>query len=388
MLIPPLPSQIVLTGGSAPELTVMLASSAGMATHRSYPSGREARLIVPLNHRWCRKGLRFFFPYKTRLGLQIRSLRQFLRRVPSRDYFCEGPALREIKSKVGAEALHAVIRLGTPGPFRKQTVLFLNENGQEVAVAKIGSTPLSIRQVQREVEWLRRLSAEPSMRKYTPTLLADGKVADAWMVMQGVCSGAFVSSKPGFPHIRFLSAFQDLFREECPYHETQMYREMSRRFEALTPHLSQIWMERASRAFSHLDAGYADGPTTVVAAQRDFAPWNMRLRAGQLAVFDWEYASFGYLPLYDLFHFFLMPLAVRSSITFSKIKHVLGEVTRLGTLIAGSPQGCKAPSLQLLAYLLDVSLFYLESRDGLDTGDTVMDCFGQLIDQFPLWRFA
>lgn len=388
MLISPLPSSIASPPDSAMDLTIMLATSAGLATHRSYPSGRDARLIVPLNHRWCRKGLRFFFPFKTRIGLQIRALRQCLRMAPSPDYFREGRVISEIKARVGAKALHAVIGLGTPGPFRKQTVLFLNENGKEVAVVKVGSTPLSIRQVQREAEWLRRLNAEPSMRNCTPPLLADGKVEDAWMVMQGVCSGSFVSSKPGFPQIQFLSAFQNLFREECPYRETQMYREMSSRFEALTPHLSRSWMERASGAFSHLDAGYADEPTTVVAAQRDFAPWNMRLRAGQLAVFDWEYASFGYLPLYDLFHFFLMPLAVRSSITFSKIKHVLGEVTRLGTLIAGPAEGCKSPSLQLLAYLLDVSLFYMESRGGLDTGDTVVKCFGQLIDQFPLWRFA
>jgi hypothetical protein len=44
--------------------------------------------------------------------------------------------------------------------------------------------------------------------------------------------------------------------------------------------------------------------------------------------------------------------------------------------------------LQLLAYLLDVCLFYLESNNGNDTDDIVVYRFGELIDRFGEWSKA
>jgi hypothetical protein len=45
----------------------------------------------------------------------------------------------------------------------------------------------------------------------------------------------------------------------------------------------------------------------------DFTPWNLRLVAGRLLAFDWEYASGQGTPGYDLIHFFFRVRALKSA---------------------------------------------------------------------------
>lgn len=364
---------------------IMQVSPAKLATHCSFPSGKNERLIVPLDGLLRRKGLRFFFPLRKRMVLRLRSLPRLLTGETRTAHFRENQAMQAIKNLAGDPTLHTVVSTGTPGPYCKYTVLLLNDEGAQIAVAKVGTTPKAIDQVRKESHWLRVLTAEPAMKHCTPAFIAEDTIADTCIVVQSVCTGKFVDNVLGPSQLQFLSAFQRLFQEEQQFRDSVMYREMACRFERLQSRLSPAWANRTGRALSELNAGLAHITMPLVAAHRDFAPWNMRLQRGRLAVFDWEYANTGYLPLYDLFHFYLGPIAVKSLVSPTTLRRILEDVTRQGTLIGEPARKPYAPALQLLAYLLDVSLFYLESNEGRETGDLVVHCYGRLIDDFHLW---
>lgn len=364
---------------------IMQVSPATLATHCSYPPGKDERLIVPLDGSLRRKGLNFFLPLKKRTALRLRSLTRLLSGTTEHTHFRESQVMQAIKNLAGDPSLHTVISIGTPGPYRKYTVLLLNNEGTQVAVAKIGTTPKAIDQVRKEAHWLRVLTAEPAMRHCTPAFIAEDNSADAWIVVQSVCTGKFVDTVLGPPQLQFLSAFQQLFQEELMFRDSVMYRDIAGRFARLQSRLSPAWVNRTKRALSVLEAGLAHVTMRVVGAHRDFAPWNMRLQGGRLAVFDWEYASTGYLPLYDLFHFHLVPIAVKSIVSPSRLRRILEDVARQGASLGKPTRKPYAPALQLLAYLLDVSLFYLESNEGVETGDAIVQCFSGLIDDFDVW---
>lgn len=363
----------------------MQVTSPDLATHCSYPKGEDERLIVPLNRRLRRKGLNFFYPLRKRTLLRLRSLQRLLTGKTMNAHFREGQVMQAIKNLAGDPSLRTVISMGTPGPLRKYTVLMLNDVGTQIAVAKIGTTPKAVHQVRKEAHWLRVLSAEPAMRQSTPAFIAEGNIADACIVVQSVCTGKFVDNVLRSPQLQFLSAFQEVFQEEQKFRDSVMYREMACRFERLQSRLSPEWVNRIRRALSVLEAGLDNITMPLVAAHRDFTPWNMRLQRGRLAVFDWEYASTGYLPLYDLFHFYLLPIAVKSVVSPSRLRCILENVVRHGESLGEPARKLYAPALQLLAYLLDVSLFYLESNEGRETGDLVVHCFACLIDDSQVW---
>jgi hypothetical protein len=102
-------------------------------------------------------------------------------------------------------------------------------------------------------------------------------------------------------------------------------------------------------------------------------------------VFDWEFARDGYVPLYDLYHYHLMPIAVRKHISMGQARCALRSVVHETEGLPGGADKRRHAAAQMLAYLLDVCLFYLESNNGDDHGDMVVLRYGKLIDRFGEW---
>jgi len=98
----------------------------------------------------------------------------------------------------------------------------------------------------------------------------------------------------------------------------------------------------------------------LILAHRDFVPWNTRLSpAGSLFVFDWEFSQPGWLPLGDLFHFYVFPVILNRNSHALLWQRYRNEWTAHAARL-GVDEELVLPLY--VAYLADTMLFYLEAR--------------------------
>jgi hypothetical protein len=105
----------------------------------------------------------------------------------------------------------------------------------------------------------------------------------------------------------------------------------------------------------HDELGPASMPLSL--AHGDFAPWNTRLGPSSLFVFDWERASEGMSPLYDVFNFQALQAALQGRRGGVRDRRFL-----LTLLDALWPEGRERLPLLYLAYLAHVTLLYSEAQ--------------------------
>jgi hypothetical protein len=164
-----------------------------------------------------------------------------------------------------------------------------------------------------------------------------------------------------------------------------MYKKLLVRIEKLQGSMTAKWQARAAKTFRLLERGFLDRPINMCVAHRDFVPWNIRVKNAKVFVFDWEYASSGYLPLYDVFHFMLFPIALRSEVSCQKLGKVCKNIETISK--KEFPAGASVLAAhQLLAYMLDLSLLYLDANNGQDAEDRILAQYAKLIDLFDTWR--
>ena len=109
------------------------------------------------------------------------------------------------------------------------------------------------------------------------------------------------------------------------------------------------WDERVRKGLALLE--YKVGVGVLMSrAHRDMVPWNMRLDGKkEIHVFDWEYSEQEYLPLYDFFHFLLMPKALSGRVAIQDGRETLQKVKLLNW--HGDKRIVHNPAIQLLGYL-------------------------------------
>ncbi len=132
-------------------------------------------------------------------------------------------------------------------------------------------------------------------------------------------------------------------------------------------------------------------PAPLVLAHRDFAPWNMHWSNEAVFVFDWEYAACEANPLYDFFHFHLMPEAL--------CRWRLNGVARIESLISAASQHAQKcypeiawprqiVSSLLVSYLLHVILFYTNSDGRFNARHPVVSRYVELVHKRDQWPAA
>jgi hypothetical protein len=299
----------------------------------------------------------------------------------------ETSLLRDIKQAVGEAVAGSIARIGTPGPYSKNTVLFLNVEGEPVGVAKVGTSVASGELLANEAQWLTRL-ATTALSAQVPRLIWTEHRAGTHILVQSAVSGDWGGNLLGQMQLRFLSQLQSIGEPFSGYRGSSMEGALNKSFAMLQNKLSSAWARRAKMGLRILEEKLPAAHLPMVVAHRDFAGWNTRQSGNAVFVFDWEYAREGYVPLYDLFHYMLMPAAVRKYVTSSQALNVVVDVVGYGRRLTWGGEKIANAELQLLAYLLDICLFYLESNNGNDTGDIVVHRFGELIDRFGEWSKA
>jgi hypothetical protein len=358
---------------------VLFARSVGdRATHFAISDGRRIRYVVPRKSRLGLAGLKFFANDWKTVFYKVQCLFGGYPRL----WLAPNNRYHELLNVSQACEGELVVRLGTPGPYTKDTAVLIGRDGMPLSVAKVGCSDAAAALLTNEARWLRRLSSS-AIAPHVPMLHSVSLEGRSCYLVQ---SASMPTGKaPGLERcLTFLYHLQQCDKPVA-YDEGLMKAEMRVRFERLRRRLSPTLIGGLETALATVEHGLSRSAIAMVPAHGDFARWNMRMTKGRLLVFDWEYARAQCLPLYDLCHFLLMPLAVRRALTQEDARRTLSHIRELGSQL---PRGCNqqaAAELQMLAYLADIVLIYLESRGGEDGGHVVRQ-YVRLIHNFALWR--
>lgn len=358
------------------------------ATHIAYPDGGNVRFALPVGAGLGKGGVRFL---STKRGWAMLALHRLIGRFKPgpAPWLVAAPRLREVAAFAGFDPDGSTVSAGTPRPYNKRTVLFTTGDGEPAAIAKIGQNEASRTMLHNEARWLDRWERAGVLPGHRPAKMKFGEAGDFLVLLQTVGLGPVLRlhAPLGQEHLDVLSAVQGSSAGPVCFLGSAMHAAMHGRLTACRHGLDNVWRERLDRALGILDAGLAGADVPMAPAHRDFVPWNMRRTAAGLFVFDWEYASDGCVPLYDLYHYVLMPRAVRRGLSVADARRAIGTVQAAAIGLPDAPAKTRHAALQLLAYLTDLCLVELEANEGRRTWRAGR-FYGVLIDRYDQWNDA
>lgn len=363
-----------------------LVSERSAATHVAYPHGATARFALPVSAGFGDRAVQFLTTKRGRTALAGQRVAGWFKQTPS-PWLAAASTLREVAAFAGFDPALSTVSAGTPGPYNKPSVLFMTDGGEPVAIAKVTGSEVNRALLRNEGAWLERWERAGVLTGHRPSKIKIGEAGGVLVLLQTVGSGPVLRLHAPLRqgHLEILSAVQSSCAEPVPFLGSDMHKAMHRRFAACGDALDHVWRERLDRALAILDAGLAHADVPMVPAHRDFVPWNMRRTKSGLFVFDWEYASDGCVPLYDLYHYVLMPRTVRRSLSVADARRAIGTVRGAAIRLPDGAAKAQRAALQLLAYLLNLCLDYLEANRGRDVGPARRR-YGVLIDQYDQWK--
>ena len=191
--------------------------------------------------------------------------------------------------------------LGFAGNFRKLTVQVMRPNSEILGYIKLPLTEAATERVRHEAAILERLWNFAPVRPHIPKVLYASEWAHGFLLFQSTGPRRLGPVEFGRLHEAFLRTLWGVYRTEKPGHT--LVEEVAARWQksvslmdAELPELGKKALERASRELDGLmiPCGITHG---------DFAPWNTRVEAERLFVFDWESAAWDAPILWDKFHF-------------------------------------------------------------------------------------
>ena len=206
------------------------------------------------------------------------------------------PLERKLRELFPGEAIRIGLSSGAPelALNRKASAAIMAESGRVIGFAKIAGSSISRRILEHEGQVLPVLAD----RGLAPQLIYAGEVDGRFVTVQSPLPGkpAPLAFTPA--HEQFLASLRT--RTPRIAAETRMLATLPQRIATL-PALSGELQAALTRVLPTLEE------TTVGATivHGDFAPWNLRLHAGRISAFDWEYAELDGLPLIDQTHFIL-----------------------------------------------------------------------------------
>jgi hypothetical protein len=127
-----------------------------------------------------------------------------------------------------------------------------------------------------------------------------------------------------------------------------------------------------------IEQSLSGAPVLLVAAHNDFTPWNIRVQRDVVRIFDWEYADYEQLPLFDPLHFAMLPMALKRRSTARMVQH-MQDTLRVCRHQLGEEYCYNAPA-QVLTYLMNLCTLYLWAERGNIAGNRVLESYARVID--------
>lgn len=290
----------------------------------------------------------------------------------------EDEKLKFIREAIGKDAGLSCCRAGAPGPLSKDTILLLRKKTAEpLYIVKAGEGEAVDLLLRNEASWLQTLRSHAALFDHIPEIVAHQSGADLSFVAERPLLGKL---EYGFGdlHIAFLRKLQEHARQTIRYEESRLYRNLLSRLKDLGGLLSEAWSVRIENAMRRIEQSLSGSPILFVAAHNDFTPWNIRVERGIVRVFDWEYADYEQLPLFDPLHFALMPMALRNR-PAPKMLQTMTQTLQQSQQWFGK-EFCYEAQTQALAYLINLCTLYLWGARKEPGSSNVIDKYAQIID--------
>jgi hypothetical protein len=282
----------------------------------------------------------------------------------------------------------AAIQIGTPGAYQKAAALLMTEAGRPFALAKIALQRRADLAIETETRWLRALAQVQELEGQVPRLLEEGTTEAGRRYLITSLAPSTAATREFTPrHARFLAALRRVSLKVEDW-------ELSARARWLQAALGQIAPRIGAAERAQLQAALEDyeGPLLYwsgpyVASQGDFAPWNIRVAAERIFVFDWETGSEGTSPLDDVLHFRLIDRAVHGRAL--RAAHMKEAMLHAGRFAADAyPEWEWRPgvvSAFALGYLLGVVLRYATADGRINFQDPVIQRYWSLMKERRAW---
>jgi hypothetical protein len=329
--------------------------------YTAYPNLTNVRWLLPANQPALRRaGIGGLYQPNSLRGRAVRTIIG-AGAVPGEKVWLEEDTLARLETMlapvVGVEAVRLAFYLGVPAPHRKVTAQVLTPEGETLAYAKIGTSPLAQTAVETERRALFRLSESADLQDAVPKVL--GSLGWHGGTILLITMGPPRPGPRGLSsvHLRFCTRVFQSFRVQETFVESPMWTRMSEIWHRLRHNSPETLPANLGLALERLHEELGPVSMPLSLAHGDFAPWNTRLGPRSLFVLDWERASEGMSPLYDAFNFQALQAALQGRRRGIRDRRFL-----LTLLDALWPEGRKHLPILYLAYLAHVTLLYSEAQ--------------------------
>jgi hypothetical protein len=231
----------------------------------------------------------------------------------------EALPLQELVTNVTGEHRPAfALLLGTPDRYQKLTVLVMGGQGQTIGYVKLPLTDDSVPRIRHEAAVLRHLNSMPELQSRVPELLYAGSWAGVELLFFSAGPSEKGPLQLGPVHDEFLTALNRTSTRRRPGWE--LVEELATEWRQTNDMEAEL--KSSGEAALACAAGLLQADSVECGIiHGDFAPWNTRLRYGQLYVFDWESTAWDSPLCWDRFHFHIQV----SSLLDRKLRLVLAD---------------------------------------------------------------
>lgn len=283
------------------------------------------------------------------------------------------------------------MRQGSVGPYQKMSLIAIEQHGAPVFYAKVAVGDEADAMVEAESACLQRLSTIPTLNGMVPKKLSCGKTpAGRAFFITSVAPFLKTTNQFEAPHQKFLCTLAHATVQWVRYADSAEFQFAQSALERLRSVLGEAVYAELKCATHELLSQIGELKLPTVLAHRDFSPWNIRSNNTEIFVFDWEYAAEGASPLYDFFHFHLIQQALSrqgvkalsSNYMHSLISPAQQYLRKTFPELDWSPVIVKS---LLLAYLVDLILFYVDSDKSYDANHPVLAAYYNAVVRRKFW---
>lgn len=283
------------------------------------------------------------------------------------------------------------MRQGSVGPYQKMSLIAIKQNGAPAFYAKVAVGAEADAMVEAESACLQRLSTIPTLNSMVPKKLSCGKSpAGRAFFMTSVAPFLKTTNQFEAPHQKFLCALAHATVQWVRYADSAEFLFAQSALARLRSVLGEAVYAELKCATDELLSQIGELKLPTVLAHRDFSPWNIRSNNAEIFVFDWEYATEGASPLYDFFHFHLIQQALSrqwlKAFTPNDMHSLISPAQKyLQHAFPGVDWSPVIVKALLLAYLVDLILFYVDSDKTYDANHPVLAAYYNAVVRRKSW---
>jgi hypothetical protein len=207
-----------------------------------------------------------------------------------------------VAAATGENHPYYAFAMGGPGPYAKLTVQAMRRSGEVLGFLKLPMQEAGAGRVRNEASMLRLWADTQALEGRVPRLLYSGDWLGTYLLFQTAASGTVGPKLMGRPHAEFLRRLREAAPAEGKPGE-RVVAEVFEKWWQRPPAAGPEWLATASAGLECARQLLSRKEVSCGLVHGDFAPWNTRIEGGELFVFDWESAAFGWPVDWDAMHF-------------------------------------------------------------------------------------